>query len=171
MAQTCPTVGDVWWNGLGAALIGGLTAAIVATGVVLATRTYERRHINEQEARAAAKELMKESRVYLQAIGDALSNSPEDRIARASAHWRWLAATQLAEASMYAVDPRLVNRINVAAARSIDTLAAIDEIGVGEGSAAWKAQMQKALTAATEPVLQLNLLLANWVGTNKVGPL
>jgi hypothetical protein len=167
MAQTCTTVGDVWWNGLGAALIGGLTAALVATGVVLATRAYELRHINEQEARAAARELMKESSAYLNALGNAITNSPEDLMARAMANWTWMGAVQGAQASIHTVKPKLVERVTEAAKRAKDLVAGVDAIGDTRGPA-WRGQMHQAVVAAAVPVLRLNMILAEWIATGKV---
>jgi hypothetical protein len=168
MAQTCTTVTDVWWNGLGAALVGGFTAAIVATAVVLGTRSYERRHVKEQEARAAARELLKDTDTYLHAISDALTNSSEDRKARQTAHWRWLSAAQVAQGSVQAVSPELAERIVAAATRSGVAVELVGSLIGPAGDEAWKSLMEEALPTITDPPLALQQILAHWVGTGKV---
>jgi hypothetical protein len=155
-------------NGLGAALVGGVVAALVATGVVLATRAYELRHAREQEARAATQELMKASLVYLNAIGEAFTNSHEHQTARWLANWTWTGAAQVAQGYVAVVSPELSQRMAVAAERSKTGLETVAAASVGPGDEAWKVRMFEALKTATGPVLRLNTILGYWIWTGKV---
>jgi hypothetical protein len=166
-AKSCSTAAEVWWNGLGAALIGGVTAALVATGVVFTTRAYERRHVKEQEARTAARELMKDSRTFVDSFTSAALPSPDHQLARLGAYVRWMTAAQVAQASLQPVSPELSRRINEAASRLLPPVEAAAAIEM-DTDEAWMEPMGQTLLAATAPVLRLTEILANWIGTGQV---
>jgi hypothetical protein len=174
MAQSSSTVSDVWWNGLGAALVGGLVAAGAAILVVFLTRAYDRRHVREQEARAAARELIKESLVFAKTVGKATTPSLEDQQVRSSAWWSWLGAQQAAQASIQAVNQDVVDRLLEAAERSQRGLNAADAVTAdavtmtAPMTVEKQKRMGEAIQTAITPVLRLELILSDWIGTRNV---
>jgi hypothetical protein len=164
MAQTCTTANDVLWNGLGAAIVGGATAALVAIAVVLATRRYERRHVREQEARTAARQMLRASKDYLDTIRRSYTSSPEDKRARADAHWDWATEAIATYGSVHPIAPKLADRILVAMKRVSERLGQAEALG----DSADQQAMRNAINALAAAVMELEAIIVDWIGAGVV---
>jgi hypothetical protein len=164
----CPILrGMELWAALIGAAVGGagtFAASMWGTRRVFA---HEVNQARQQDARTAARDMLRESRAFLDAVAENATNRREHRVRRREACWSWLATLQVVQATLYAVTPALVGRFDTAATRIKDALQAAEEVG-DEDDQTWVDRMEKAIKALTDPVFRLNTLLVGWIATGQV---
>jgi hypothetical protein len=163
---------NLWFEGLGGAIVGGGVAAATALLVVRRTDQKNRALARELHAREEARALIRECHVLGRSVAPSVSNTPEEAYARRAAFMLWVSEMQGSIPTLTAVDGELDVVLQNHMTRLYDLLDALEEMGAwpspgDDAEAEWLLSAKAANKRFTDEIVDLTTHLANWLSARK----
>jgi hypothetical protein len=162
---------ELWFSGLGSAVVGGVVAALTALLVVVLTDRKNRRLAREREAREHAVAIMETNAVFQDELMHLLENTQDDVRKRALVEGRWLASYIAKAAPLLYVDQTLDPILSQYLEDVHQAVKGVDELGPRPTEqaeeAAWIEQMNERQNKVTHLLTDMSAVLAEWVRTSR----